>query len=213
MRYAAWITAGLALLVLATTTLDRAPDRRDVQDVELTYFPSGEMLRVASLGFDGFAADLAFLRAVQYYGAHRQSDRQFPWAPHLFDVITRLDGRFQTPYVLGALILAEDLNRMDMAIGLLARGMEHLPESWELAFEAGFLYFAKGKDRAAAAAWLDRARRLPDAPPYVAKFAAQAFADSGSKDEALDIWREIEATAEEPGLREVARRKIEQLEG
>jgi hypothetical protein len=203
---------GAMLLVGSALVRDTGPERRALTGEELTYFPSGKLLRVASLGFDGLAADAAFLQAVQYYGEHRRSDRQYPLTNHLFDVTTELDPGFVTPYLFGALVLADDVRRLDQAVALLERGMIHHPENWELPFEAGFLTFVHARDHARAAEYFRRSMALPDAPMYVRKFAAYTYSKAGSREASLALWREIEREAEEPGLREAARRYIEELE-
>jgi hypothetical protein len=209
----ALMVAGCALLALAATLNDRAPRSDALNDFELQYFPSGRMLGTAALGFDAVASDFSFLRAVQYYGEHRRTDRQYPWAHHLFDVVTQLDSRYVTPYLFGGLVLAEDTGRLDRAVTLLERGMDAVPDRWELPFEAGFLILVRGRDAAGAAPWLERATRLPGSPDYVRRFAAYAHTRGGSREMALALWREIAATAEEPGLQEAARRYIAELEG
>jgi hypothetical protein len=208
-----WIGAAALLLALAGLVSGSAPDRDPVAAFELMYFPSGRMLGTAALGFDGLASDVSFLRAIQYYGEHRLSDRQYPWAQHLFDVITDLDPRFVTPYIFGALVLAEDCRRLEAAVALLEKGALVAPDRWEYPFEAGFLTRVWSRDHARSAAYFTRAIALPGAPDYVRRFAAFAFMEGGSPGEALRLWREIESTCDEPGLREIARRYIERLEG
>jgi tetratricopeptide (TPR) repeat protein len=205
--------AGVAFLVAAGGMPSPQAPSTGAPKVELAYFPSGRMLHAASIGFDGLAADFAFLRAVQYYGEHRKSDRDYPWAPHLFHVITELDRRFATPYLFGALVLVEDAGRFELGLDLLRRGMHANPERWELPFEAGFLTLVTGRDRDQAARWLERATRLPGAPDYVARFAAFAYTQAGSREAALRLWRQIAEETTEPGIRETALRYIAKLEG
>lgn len=206
------IVIGGLLLAAASKARDAAPERRALTEEELTYFPSGDLLHVASLGFDGLASDVTFLQAVQYYGKHRRSDRQYPLTQHLFDVTTELDPGFVTPYLFGALVLADDTQQLDEAIALLERGMANHPDDWELPFEAGFLTFVHRRDHARAAEYFRRALALPGAPMYVRKFAAYTYSKAGSREASLALWREIEREADEPGLREAARRYIEELE-
>jgi hypothetical protein len=42
---------------------------------ELLYYPAGPYARQASLGYETAAADVAWLRGIQYYGEHRLTDQ------------------------------------------------------------------------------------------------------------------------------------------
>ena len=57
---------------------------------ELSYYPSGNHLRPATLGHEETAADLGWIRAVQYYGEHRRTDNRFVRMRHVFDILTTL---------------------------------------------------------------------------------------------------------------------------
>lgn len=208
-----FVALGSLCLAGAAWVRAAAPERQAQPGDELAYFPSGKMVRVASLGFDGLASDAAFLRAIQYYGEHRRTDRQYPYTKHLFDITTELDPKFVTPYLFGALVLADDTKQLDDAVALLERGMAEHPDNWELPFEAGFLTFVHARDHARAAEYFRRAIAAPGAPLYVRKFAAYSFSKAGSREASLALWHEILREADEPGLQEAARRYIEELEG
>src|SRR5262249_26635154 len=75
---------------------------------ELSYYPSGEWLRPAALGHPETMADLAWIRAVQYYGEHRMSDNRFVMMGHVYDVLTTLAPGFLPAYVFGAFALAQE---------------------------------------------------------------------------------------------------------
>jgi hypothetical protein len=212
MKRLAWVVLGFGFVAIAARLGAIPPQRMAVEAVELSYFPSGKLVKTAAMGFDGLAADVAFLQMVQYYGKHRRLDRSYPWAPHMIEIVTTLDPRFVTPYVFGALVLAEDMRRLDLAVELLERGMAQAPDRWELPFEAGFLLFVHDRGNARAGVFLERAARIPGAPAYVHRFAADAYRRGGSAADALRLWREIAETTTEPGLRETARRYVEQLE-
>jgi tetratricopeptide (TPR) repeat protein len=203
---------GLLLLALAGFISQEAPRRSTVEAFELRYFPSGKLLRAASVGFSGVAADLSFLRGVQYYGEHRRSDRQYPWAAHIFDVVVELDPRFVEPYLFGALVVSEDARQIDRGLDLLERGMAENPDRWELPFRAGFIAYVHQKDHLRAARWFEQALACPGAPEYVHKFAAYVYRQGGNKAASLRLWRDLAQTTDDPALREVAERYIREIE-
>jgi hypothetical protein len=180
---------------------------------ELAAFPSGKALPVLRLGHAQLAADVGWLRAIQYYGEHRRGDRIYPHADHIFRIITGLDPRFEMAYVFGALVLAEDAGDDLAARELLTRGMAARPDSWWIAFERGFLQWISGGDTDAAARDMQRASRLPNAPAWVGRFAAHTYELAGKPATAAALWKEIAEETDNPQIRDIALRAVKKLEG
>lgn len=160
---------------------------------ELSYYPSGQFLRPATLGHAETAADLAWLRAVQYYGEHRQSDNRFERMGHVFDVLTTMSPRFVPSYVFGAFALAQEGRQFEAAERLMLKGLRANPTSAELAFKLGFLYYVRpgGRDLPRAAEYFELAARLPGAPPQARRFAAFARQHSGDLSVAFALWQGV----------------------
>jgi hypothetical protein len=178
---------------------------------ELLYFPSGVFVKQASLGFETAAADAAWLRAIQYYGEHRLTDQKFQRIDHVMAVVTDLDPAFESAYVFGAFVLAQELRRPEEGLALLTKGRHANPDSWRLAFETGFLHYVCRHDYAAASSCFVQASRLPGHPDYVERFAAFASQRSGNRDLAVLLWKRVLATGNRY-MQEVARRELARLE-
>lgn len=186
--------------------------RKDLaDDTELTLFPHGPWVRPAAMGRNRLAADAAWLRAIQYYGRHRATDRSYPYAWTLFRTLTDLDPHFVNAYVFGALVLAGDQGDMDGAQLLLQDGMTANPEHWILPFEYGFLAYIHGGDMATAAEYMARAARLPDAPPSVGRLAAYAAGRAGEVEFAIELWREMLRYTDNEEIRRTARHYLKEL--
>lgn len=158
---------------------------------ELALFPNGPWVKPATLGRARLVSDLVWLKAIQYYGQHRKTDRKYPYIESLFGTLTGLDPRFENAYILGSLILSEDLGRFEAARALLEQGIAANPESWRLAFELGFLCYMRGPDQREAAGLLQAAARKPGAPDSIARLAAFAAQKSGDRALAVALWREV----------------------
>jgi hypothetical protein len=178
---------------------------------ELLYYPSGFLVRRAALGYETAAADIAWMRSIQYYGEHRLTDQKFDRIGHVMGIVAELDPRFTQPYVFGAFVLAQEMKQPDRGLDLLHRGMAANPDRWELAFEAGFLHYVCRHDFAAAALYFNRASRLPSRPEYVERFAAFASQRAGNVDLAILLWKRVLATGNKY-MQEVARRELTRLE-
>jgi tetratricopeptide (TPR) repeat protein len=178
---------------------------------ELTLFPRSAWVRPLTLGHARLAADLAWLEGIQYYGKHRKTDRQYPYAETLFRTLTGLDPGFEAAYVFGALVLREETGGPEKARELLAEGLRNNPESWRLCFEYGFFEFLERKDSAEAARYLARASRMKGAPASVGRLAAYAAGRAGERELAIELWREMIRSAENEEVRRIARRYLQSL--
>jgi hypothetical protein len=211
---AAWALAAL-LGAGAWTLADHASRRlpRPHPLEELSYYPSGRHLRPATLGHAETAADLAWLRAVQYYGEHRRTDMKFDRMYHVFEILTSLSPRFIPAYVFGGFALAQEGRDFARAVRLMERGIEENPTSGRLAFELGFLYYVRpgGRDLENAALYFEQAARQDDAPPSARRFAAFVRQHAGDLHVAYELWRGVAENSGNRYLREMARREMERI--
>jgi hypothetical protein len=181
---------------------------------ELSYFPSGEWLRPAALGHPETMADLAWIRAVQYYGEHRLSDNRFARMEHIYDVLTTLAPSFLPAYVFGAFSLAQEGSDFPAAEKLMLKGIESNPRSGWLAFELGFLYYVRpgGRRMGEAAEYFEQAARQPDAPPQALRFAAFSRQRSGDARMAYELWKELADQSPNSYLRAIAEREMARIQ-
>lgn len=180
---------------------------------ELSYYPSGAHLEPATLGHSESAADLAWLRAVQYYGEHRITDNQFTRMGHVFDILTSLAPGFEAAYEFGAFALAQEGRDFPAAERLMLKGIAANPRSGRLAFQLGFLYYVHpgGRQLRHAAEYFQQAARLPGAPAQAARFAAFARQQSGDLVVAYALWQDVRDHSQNRYLREIAQREMEKI--
>jgi hypothetical protein len=181
---------------------------------ELAYYPSGQALQPATLGHAESMADLAWLRAVQYYGEHRLTDLRFTQMRHVFEILTELSPTFESPCIFGAFALAQEGRDFAAAEQLMLDALERRPRSGRLAFELGFLYFVRpgGRDLRKAGEYFELASRLPGSPPSAARFAASARQNAGDLRVAYQLWSQVRANSPNRYMRELAEREIEKIE-
>ena len=203
--------AGFCVALASRAAGEFSRQRAPVGDpAELALFPSGRWLNEMSLGHPHLLADAAWVTAIQYYGKHRQTDRRYPLAPQLFEVITEADPSFRNAYLFGALVAAEDGNPK-AAEALLRRGVERNPRSWELQFEFGFFFYVYRRSGPEAARAFQRAAALPGAPEYVARFAAAAWEQAGQPDFARLLWERIARQTDNPEVARIAAERLAAL--
>jgi len=206
-----WLAFGACLGVWIIA--QRAADyRRDTWPAAypLLFLPSGEYLKVSSLGFRVVMADVLYLWSIQYYGHHRTEEgRNYLW--HIYDVITELDPHFIDAYLVGALVMDNDMADPDLAIELLEKGMEYNPDDWILPLDAGFYAYLSLQDAPRAAVFFDRASDIPGAPSQIARLHAHMYEEAGDLVTSLQFWIEIYEGAEDDRVESIAWQHIYDL--
>jgi tetratricopeptide (TPR) repeat protein len=179
---------------------------------DLMYLPESRVLRAASLGYTNVMADFIWLRAIQYYGEHRLTDRNYPQAERLFQSIYDLDPAFKGATRFGALILAQDAGDPSGALELLGRAENFDPRSWEYPFDQGFIRHTIVRDYAAASRDYTRASMCNGAPDLAARLAGLSASRLGDRDAAREVWRQILNDPPNDLTRRIAERGLKNLE-
>ena len=196
------------------------------------YITSGTALRRLTVGYNALAADLYWIRTIQYYGSIKlklKNAQETPLAGQgerppsdyallypLLDVTTSLDPRFNIAYRFGSIFLAEAYpagpGRPDLAIALLEKGLRERPDKWEYMQDIGFVHYWWTHDFKAAADWYRRASEVPGAPWFLRSLAATTLAEGGDRRSSRLMWMSIRQTAEIEWLRNDADRRLKQLD-
>ena len=171
---------------------------------EVLYLWKGAQVKRLVPGFEQLAADLYWLRTVQYFGGERvfAADKRFELLDPLIEITTTLDPRMEIAYRYGAVFLAEPhphgAGRPDLGIAVLERGVRNNPLSWRLHQELGFFHFVYRNDARSAATILVRAAEIPGAGFWLKSLAAELLGKGGERGIARRMWREMYEQSE-PG--------------
>ncbi len=195
---------------------------------ETLYVSGGPGVRRLAFGYTDLAADLYWMRALQYYGGTKLKLNEprpasptdtVPLAYQLLypylDVTTTFDPLFNIAYRFGAIFLAEPYpsgaGRPDLAITLLEKGLRAKPDKWEYMQDIGFVHYWWRNDYKAAADWFQRSSELPGAPWWLKSLAATTLAEGGDRQSSRLMWESIRASAEIDWLKRDAERRLVQL--
>lgn len=203
----------------------------DDADVAL-YLTSGTALRQLTVSLNALAADVYWIRAIQYYGGTKprlepvaslpapppliawssEYDQLYP----LLDLTTSLDPRFKIAYRFGAVFLAESYpdgpGRPDLAVTLLEKGLRAQPDKWEYMADVGFVYYWYDHDYRRATASFQKASEVSGAPWWLRLLAATTLAEGGDRRSSRTMWLAIRESAEIDWLRRNAEFRLAQLD-
>lgn len=194
-----WVVSA-GLIVAIQLKIDRIrPSTQRIE--ELRFLPSSSFLRVASLGYREFAADLLWLKAVQFVSGKDQTGKGYDWLYHVLDTVTDLDPKFYDSYWLGAMSLSVLGDRPDQSVLLLRKGTAEITNRWELYFYLGFDYYYFLNDFKNAAISMEKASVLPGRPAFLPPLTARLYAEAQSPTTGLNFIQGVYTTTQDPEIR------------
>jgi hypothetical protein len=168
----------------------------------------GQGMAIALLaGFRGVVADFVWIRSQSFW-----EKKEWMQQYNNMQLTTLLQPRSVVFWDLGAWHMAwnigyaerVDTNNYTRAQGLkrellwherareyLERGIENVPNRYDLYFSLGWLYAQKFKDPCRAAPLVARAAQFPEAPGYIARMHARMLEECGDPGRAYESWREL----------------------
>lgn len=203
------LTLGLQLLLGLTLSVCVFSSRLILQDLracqgstrsaadEVMMLSRVELTRALSLGYQQVAADLQWLRAIQYFAKHLMTDRRYPLLEPLVEQIFTLDPLFKEPYfwagssvLYGQQITPERVYRANL---IYERAMSRFPDDYEPPYRLGMNYYTelrseeddqRARDQALGLSYLQRAANAPNAPSTI-RALVRGIAQRMGQDEVL----------------------------
>jgi hypothetical protein len=185
---------------------------------EVLYLWRGEEVKRLFPGFEALAADLYWLRTVQYFGGQRvfANGKNFDLLKPLIDITTTLDPRLDIAYRYGAVFLSESppvgAGRPQDGIEILEKGVRAQPASWRLRQDLGFFHYLYLHDALTASKILMEASAMPGAAYWLRTMAADILSESGDRKNARRMWRQIYEQSEEGVMRANAAQRLQAID-
>ncbi|HLG13736.1 MAG TPA: hypothetical protein VJH03_04300 [Blastocatellia bacterium] len=214
---AAVIVIGVAALYPMQRWIDRTTPREAISE-ETLYFASGETIRKMTVGLDGLAADIYWIRAVQYFGrkfvasgkplsAASSKGISMELLAPLLNIVVSLDPHHIPAYRFGAIFLPE--RDLSSAVSLLERGVRENPDEWRLYQDLGYIHWQAG-DYLKAADWYERGGKVLGARDWMTDLAGLMRIRGGSRDTARAIYLGY-SSSEDRNIRAQAEMRLRQL--
>lgn len=170
---------------------------------QLLYLPAGKYLKPAAFGYDMLLADFVYLWSIQYYGDPGFHPR-LEYLRHTYDIITELDPWFLDAYQTGAFFMFYDGRNPKAGLALLDKGLEHNPDEWIIAADAGFYCMMNLRNYSKAAEYFQKAADVPGVPQQARRMVASMKFKAGDRVQAYLIWKDIYETTEKASIKQVA---------
>jgi len=185
---------------------------------EILYIDNPAVLKKALVGFENVAADLYWLRTVQYFGGQRRDvgNKNFDLLEPLLRITVTLDPEFKIAYTYGATFLSEPFplgaGMPFKGIALIDDGIRQHPDHWKFYLDKGFIYYWYLRDFDKAAETFLEGAKLEGAPIWMKTTAGRTLLEGGDRGTARGLWQAIHDTAETPQQRENAAMHLMQLD-
>jgi tetratricopeptide (TPR) repeat protein len=210
--------AGLVfLLYLVQSRIDETYGEYRATE-EILYVEDGKLLKKFMMGFESVAADLYWLRTVQYFGGKRLdvTTKNYALLEPLLWITVELDPNFKIAYTYGATFLSEPFP-MGAAlplkgVELIEEGIRNHPDYWRFYLDKGFIYFTYLEDYDKAAEIFLEGSKIDGAPYWMVTTASRTLARGGKRDMSRELWKYVHDTAETDQQRENAVIHLKQLD-
>ena len=214
------VVGGLVCVVLLAKLIDSRRGKMPIVVEQESLYLTGNTVRRMSLGFNGLAADWYWMRSLQYVGRKIMSipegvalddvnQLDFRMLAPLLDTASTLDPQFLEPYEYAAVVLP-GVNLQE-AIRITNKGIAANPNSWRLYQHLGYIYWQQ-RDYKTASEIYDKGATIPGAPVWMKAMSARMAAEGGSRGLAREIYTRMYDEAPDETVREMARRRLLQLE-
>lgn len=215
-----WIRGGasvclvVTLLAAASIFWSRGQLRSIQESVSVSidspplYLPKVNKVRLVTLGFDHFAADILWFNTLNYFGKQMATERDYRWLGHMCELVTDLNSNTRPIIEFCATMLAWVADDKDQSSLILKKAIKAEPKYWRHRYLLGFNYWYFHENYEAAAKTLQDAAQLPDSPPFVASLAARITANEGSPQIAVAFLQNLLRREKDKNARKALEEKL-----
>ncbi|MEK6323804.1 MAG: hypothetical protein AABN33_19345 [Acidobacteriota bacterium] len=221
------LVVGIGLLYPMQRWVDKTSSRPPISE-EALYLSSGNTIKKMSLGMEALAADIYWIRTVQYFGrkvidsgkplsAAVSTDLRMDLLAPLLNIVVTLDPQHIPAYRFGAIFLPE--RDLPAAIALVERGVSENPNEWRLYQDLAYIYWQAGKASAAeeqadyyqkSADWFGKGGEVPGAPWWMRDLSGLMRIKGGSREAARAVYSAY-LTSDDQNVRAQAIERLKQL--
>jgi hypothetical protein len=176
---------------------------------DISIVPSPTVLRWLSLGHPTLAANLLWLRAVQYIGEPRAPERGWSKLFPVVDAVTDLDPRHGYAYQVAGVVLGST-GRTRESNAILEKGTRNVRDRYILPYLRAFNAFYYDDDWPTAGRFAEISARTPGAPEHVRQNVLAYYVKGRRADAAVAFLEQSLAEAKDPDTRKAVESQLRQ---
>jgi hypothetical protein len=178
------LVAMLGASILLINKAD-ATKTRDWNEDQLTYLPSGKMLKPMVMDLDEAAGDILWIKAMIYFADSYLAGKGYGWLGHMLDIVTTLNPHLHQAYEFAGVVLTKEKQQLPKTMRLLERGVERFPKDWRIRLYASMAQLALDSNYAKAAEFLKPVTLDKDVPDHIRTLCASLLNKGGGRRVAL----------------------------
>ena len=203
---------GLAIFFNVLAGAAYPPEIRD----DLRLLPTKEMVGIMSMDHHGAAADLLFTQVSIHSGSLMWKPLSIKfdskWAFGMMGLVTDLDPRYREAYLLTAMGLIHKFSDANLALPILKKGMEAMPDSWEMPYWYGYDHYFYLDDSKTASEYFLKAAQKPGAPKTNWGLLVNVSRESGFYENAYWALKVMYDNSDNEKVKMIYAKKLVQLE-
>lgn len=198
-HFSRYCSGAVICLALLTAGFSVSYARGSIQEIQQAhtqerpplYLPEANKVRLITLGFDRFAANLLWFNTLNYFGKQLDAQADYTWLGHMCELVTDLDPKNHPVMEFCATMLSWVAQQPEVSSKLLRKAISFEPNYWRYQYLLGFnyWYFHEQKDKAQKT--LQQAALIKGAPMFLANLAARLSADSDNPQLALSFLDDL----------------------
>jgi tetratricopeptide (TPR) repeat protein len=182
--------------------------KKNILKTEFRYVLPGNFYKMIASGYDKAIGTFFWLQSLQNMDVTDQKPKKFSFLYGLLNTAALLNPLYQPIYVAGGGFLAVIFRDYKGAEDLFLKGLEVFPENLQIHSYLSMLYMHELNDYDKAAYYMDKASKLPGAPPWYRELSARLYVESQRPEIALKMLISLHQATMNEDLKKELSRKI-----
>lgn len=178
---------------------------------EVLYLPNGTGLQLISFGYNSALAHILWFNAINYFGKHYRSDKDYQWLSHFCDITTSLAPESKDYYQFCGTTLSWEAGKAEQAISLYNKAIKQFPDDWLFYYLRGFTKGFFKKDGEGAKEDYILSASKPAANPIVVRLASKKIVSTSGTQEAVEFLKSAIELAEDPSSKKILEHRLMEL--
>jgi len=173
--------------------------------------PSGENLKIVSLGYDQLVSSLLWLKIINVTGTKDLPPAGYEWLYQALDRVTTLDPKYEYAYQFAAINMTILGKQPTKGNRLLYKGLKENPQTWYIPFYIGFTEYYYFGNYPSAAENMARAASIPGRPEFLPGLAAGLFMEAKESSRGIAFLEQMAQSTDDERISRALRERAQEI--